>query len=144
MGTALTEAHLRELSRLTRNLSLCFDADAAGQEATIRGMELAIGQGFKIRIVTLPTGTDPADDPTDFESKLAAAEAYLSYRVRCRDRPAAAGPPARRSSASARSWRRFPSRRTARMPSALRPTGSGFPPSCRRASPRPRAPVAAR
>jgi DNA primase len=81
MGTALTEAHLRELSRLTRNLSLCFDADAAGQEATIRGMELAIGQGFKIRIVTLPEGTDPADDPTDFESKLASADAYLSYRV---------------------------------------------------------------
>ena len=81
MGTALTEAHLRELSRLTRNLSLCFDADAAGQDATIRGMELAIGQGFKIRIVTLPEGTDPADDPTDFESKLASADAYLSYRV---------------------------------------------------------------
>ena len=82
MGTALTEAHLRELQRLTRNLWLCFDADAAGQEATIRGMELAIGQGFKIRVVSLPPGTDPADDPTDFESRLDAAEAYLSYRVR--------------------------------------------------------------
>jgi DNA primase len=82
MGTALTEGHLRELQRLTRNLWLCFDADAAGQEATIRGMELAIGQAFKIRVVSLPPGTDPADDPTDFESRLEAAEAYLSYRVR--------------------------------------------------------------
>ena len=64
--------------RLTRNLWLCFDADAAGQEATIRGMELAIGQGFEIRVVTLRRGTDPADDPTDFEPKLAGRRsAYL-------------------------------------------------------------------
>lgn len=82
MGTALTEAHLRELQRLTRNLWLCFDADAAGQEATLRGMELALAQGFKIRIVTLPEGTDPADDPSGFEERLQTAEAYLSYRVR--------------------------------------------------------------
>src|SRR5581483_681525 len=45
MGTALTEAQLRELGRLTKRLFLCFDADAAGQEATLRGMELAVKQG---------------------------------------------------------------------------------------------------
>jgi DNA primase len=82
MGTALTEQHLRELSRLTRNLALCFDADAAGQEATLRGMELAAGQGFDIRVVTLAPGSDPADDPTSFEARLAGAEDYLPYRVR--------------------------------------------------------------
>jgi hypothetical protein len=38
MGTALTEHQLRELGRLTKRLYLCFDADAAGQEATLRGM----------------------------------------------------------------------------------------------------------
>ena len=37
MGTALTEQHLRELARLTKRLYLCFDADAAGEEATLRG-----------------------------------------------------------------------------------------------------------
>ena len=42
MGTALTERQLRELGRLTKRLFLCFDADAAGQEATLRGMELAV------------------------------------------------------------------------------------------------------
>src|SRR5579862_2851499 len=40
MGTALTEAQLRELGRLTKRLYLCFDADAAGADATLRGMEL--------------------------------------------------------------------------------------------------------
>ncbi|MGE5273950.1 MAG: DNA primase [Verrucomicrobiota bacterium] len=82
MGTALTEAQLRELSRLTRRVSLCFDADAAGQEATLRGMELAAAQGFDIRVVSLPAGTDPADDPGAFEERLAGAEDYLPYRVR--------------------------------------------------------------
>src|SRR5205807_6712488 len=38
MGTALTERQLRELGRLTKRLFLCFDSDAAGQEATLRGM----------------------------------------------------------------------------------------------------------
>ena len=41
MGTALTPAQLKELRRLTSRLFLCFDADAAGEEATLRGMEFA-------------------------------------------------------------------------------------------------------
>jgi DNA primase catalytic core len=81
MGTALTEQHLRELARLTKSLALCFDADAAGQDATVRGMELAARQGFDIRIVSLPPGTDPADDPEGFESRLATANGYLRHRV---------------------------------------------------------------
>jgi DNA primase len=82
MGTALTERHLRELGRLTKRLYLCFDADAAGQEATLRGMELAAGQGFDVKIVTLPRGQDPADAPDGFGDRLSAAESYLVYRVR--------------------------------------------------------------
>ena len=82
MGTALTEQHLRELARLTKRLYLCFDADAAGEEATLRGMERAYGQGFEIRVVVLPPGQDPADAPDGFEQRLGQAESYLHYRVR--------------------------------------------------------------
>ncbi len=82
MGTALTEPHVRELGRLTKRLYLCFDADAAGQDATLRGMELAVRQGFDVRVVTLPPGLDPADAPDGFEERLAGAESYLHYRVR--------------------------------------------------------------
>jgi DNA primase len=82
MGTALTERQLRELGRLARKLYLCFDADAAGQEATLRGMELAVAQGFDVEVVTLPPGQDPADDPHGFEERLSSAESYLVYRVR--------------------------------------------------------------
>ena len=82
MGTALTERQIRELGRLTRKIFLCFDADAAGQEATLRGMELAAAQGFEVKVVTLPRGQDPADAPDGFEDRLVGAESYLLYRVR--------------------------------------------------------------
>ena len=82
MGTALTERQLRELGRMTKKLFLCFDADAAGQDATLRGMELATAQGFDVKIVTLPRGQDPADAPDGFEDRLRTAESYLVYRVR--------------------------------------------------------------
>lgn len=82
MGTALTERQLRELRRLTHRLYLCFDGDAAGEAATLRGMELAVGQGFEVRVVALPPGRDPADEPEGFEERLRAAEPYVSYRVR--------------------------------------------------------------
>jgi DNA primase len=82
MGTALTEQQLRELGRLTRRLWLAFDGDAAGESATLRGMELAARQGFDVKVVPLPPGVDPADDPSGFEARLARAEPYLAYRVR--------------------------------------------------------------
>ncbi len=82
MGTALTERQLRELGRLTRKIYLCFDADAAGQDAALRGMELAAAQGFEVKVVTLPPGQDPADAPQGFEDRLAGAQSYLLYRVR--------------------------------------------------------------
>jgi len=82
MGTALTERQLRELGRMTKKLYLCFDADAAGQDATLRGMEHAAAQGFEVKIVTLPRGQDPADSPHGFAERLTSSESYLVYRVR--------------------------------------------------------------
>jgi DNA primase len=82
MGTALTEQQLKELVRLTQRLFLCFDSDAAGEEATLRGMELALQRGFDVKVVSLPKGKDPADDPAGFEARLADAEPYAVHRVR--------------------------------------------------------------
>jgi DNA primase len=91
MGTALTDRQLRELGRLTKKVFLCFDADAAGQEATLRGMELAVGQGFDVKVVTLPLGQDPADAPERFTEQLKNPKSYPYYRIeliieRSRDR----------------------------------------------------------
>ena len=82
MGTALTEAQLKEVGRLTRSVFLCFDADAAGEEATLRGMQLAASRGLEVWVVALDPGTDPADDPGAFAARLASAEKYPLYRVR--------------------------------------------------------------
>jgi DNA primase len=82
MGTALTERQLKELSRLTHKAWLCFDGDAAGEAATLRGMELAAAQGFDVRVVALPPGQDPADLADEFDERIARAESYLSHRIR--------------------------------------------------------------
>src|SRR2546421_229136 len=81
MGTALTERQLKELSRLTHKLYLCFDADAAGEAATLRGMDLAASKGFDVRVVALSPGADPADVAEGFEKRLGRAEGYVVYRV---------------------------------------------------------------
>jgi DNA primase len=82
MGTALTEAQLKELRRLSRRLMLCFDADAAGAEATLRGMDLAYREFDEVGVVPLPAGEDPASASGPFLERLAAAEPYPRYRVK--------------------------------------------------------------
>jgi DNA primase len=82
MGTALTEQQLKELGRLTKRLWLAFDGDAAGESATLRGMALAVEQGFDVKVVPLPPGIDPADEPSGFDTRLAGAVPYLLYRTR--------------------------------------------------------------
>src|SRR5581483_3728237 len=81
MGTALTEAQLRELGRLAKRLFLAFDGDEAGEAATLRGMELAVARGFEVNVVALPPGVDPADDPAGFEARLASAAPYAVHRT---------------------------------------------------------------
>jgi DNA primase len=82
MGTALTDPQLKELGRLTKRLWLAFDGDTAGETATLRGMALAVQQGFDVKVVPLSPGIDPADDPSGFDRRLAQAEPYLLYRTR--------------------------------------------------------------
>jgi DNA primase len=63
MGTALTEPQLRELRRLARNIMLLFDADTAGSEAALRGLELAASPEIdvRVRVALPPRGSDPAE-----------------------------------------------------------------------------------
>ena len=82
MGTALTEQQVKELSRLTETVYLCFDGDVAGEAATLRGMEIAAEAGLDVRIVALAEGRDPADVAPEFDTLATAAEPYAVYRVR--------------------------------------------------------------
>lgn len=58
-GTALTEYHLKALSRLTGDIRLCFDADKAGIAATERAIPVAAKVGVNLQIITIPSGKDP-------------------------------------------------------------------------------------
>lgn len=63
-GTAITEHHLRALSRFTQDVRLAFDADKAGVSATERAIALASNMGINLGIVTLPpeSGAKDADE----------------------------------------------------------------------------------
>lgn len=58
-GTALTEPHLKALSRLTGDIRLSFDADKAGIAATERAIPVAAKVGVSLSIITIPSGKDP-------------------------------------------------------------------------------------
>lgn len=58
-GTALTEQHLKALSRLTGDIRLSFDADKAGVAATERAIPIASKVGVSLSIIDIPSGKDP-------------------------------------------------------------------------------------
>ncbi|WGH75009.1 DNA primase [Tenacibaculum tangerinum] len=58
-GTALTPDQIRLINRLTQNITVLFDGDAAGIRASLRGIDLILEQGMNVRVVTFPEGEDP-------------------------------------------------------------------------------------
>lgn len=58
-GTALTPEQIRLVNRLTKNITILFDGDAAGVRAAFRGVDLILEQGMNVKIVTFPEGEDP-------------------------------------------------------------------------------------
>lgn len=58
-GTALTPEQIRLVNRLTKNITVLFDGDAAGLRASLRGIDLILEQGMNVKICTFPEGEDP-------------------------------------------------------------------------------------
>ena len=58
-GTALTQGQIRLIHRLTANVTVLYDGDAAGIKAALRGIDLLLEAGLNIKIVLLPEGEDP-------------------------------------------------------------------------------------
>ncbi|WP_431163178.1 DNA primase [Flagellimonas beolgyonensis] len=58
-GTALTPEQIRLINRLTRNITVLFDGDAAGLRASLRGIDLILEQGMNVKVCTFPEGEDP-------------------------------------------------------------------------------------
>lgn len=104
MGTALTEDHLRMLKRFSRRIVLALDADAAGEKATLRGLEIARqamdhseeivfnARGLirhearleaDVRVTTIPEGMDPDEvvlrDPEEWRAIINAAKPVVVH-----------------------------------------------------------------
>ncbi|WP_040281197.1 DNA primase [Psychroserpens damuponensis] len=58
-GTALTPEQIRLINRLTNNITVLFDGDAAGIRASIRGIDLILEQGMNVKVCSFPEGEDP-------------------------------------------------------------------------------------
>jgi DNA primase len=69
-GTALTSEQIRLIHRLTNNVTMLFDGDAAGIRASIRGIDLLLEQGLNVKVVLFPEG----EDPDSFSKKVSSTE----------------------------------------------------------------------
>ena len=58
-GTALTSDQIRLINRLTKNITVLFDGDAAGLRAAIRGIDLILEEGMNVKVCSFPDGEDP-------------------------------------------------------------------------------------
>lgn len=85
-GTALTEHHLRALSRLSSNIKLCFDGDKAGIAATERAIPIAQGVGVECTIITLPDESKDPDeliksDPSVWKQAIEKSEPVVDWII---------------------------------------------------------------
>jgi len=82
-GTALTIEQLRLMKRYTDNLVIAYDMDLAGEGATRRGIELALEEGFNIKVPRLPNDQDPADcikdDPNIWVQAIKNKKPIMDY-----------------------------------------------------------------
>lgn len=59
LGTALTENQAKLINRYTKNVILSYDADAAGQKAALRGIDVLRGENCKVKVLHVTDGKDP-------------------------------------------------------------------------------------
>ncbi|WP_445453858.1 DNA primase [Flavobacterium sp. 25HG05S-40] len=79
-GTALTPDQIRLINRLTKNITVLFDGDAAGLRASVRGIDLILEEGMNVKVCTFPDG----DDPDSFAKKNSYEDlvAYLENNAK--------------------------------------------------------------
>ncbi|NDV81691.1 DNA primase [Bacteroides sp. 51] len=78
-GTSLTPGQIRLIHRFTNNITVIYDGDMAGINASIRGIDMLLEEGMNIKVVLLPDGDDPDSfarkhNATDFQAYISAHE----------------------------------------------------------------------
>lgn len=80
-GTALTSDQIRLINRLTTNITVLFDGDAAGQRAAMRGIDLILEQGMNVKVCAFPDG----EDPDSFSRKHSKEEIIAFFSENAKD-----------------------------------------------------------
>ena len=86
-GTAFTEEHAKMLKRVSDQVALVYDDDAAGHAATVKSARLCLAAELPVRVVSLPGGDDPdsflrTHSAEAFRALLDDAESVMSFQVR--------------------------------------------------------------
>ena len=85
MGTSVTEKQVSSLKKLTKNIILALDADAAGEEAMLRGVDYENTIGAEVRVNVLPKDKDPddviKDNPETWQQLLSEALPVVDYTI---------------------------------------------------------------
>ena len=86
MGTALSVEQARTAARYANRVIFAYDADSAGQAATLRGIEIFETEGLNVRVITMPTGEDPDSiikkKGAEFFRKLSAkSRGIVNYKI---------------------------------------------------------------
>ena len=87
LGTALTVNQARLLKRYADKVIISYDADVAGQTATMRGLEILKDVGFDVRVLSIPQGKDPdeyvrSNGRDAFMKLINEAEGLVEYRIK--------------------------------------------------------------
>jgi DNA primase len=84
-GTALSRQHLAQIKRITEDIIFAFDADDAGISAAGRGIDLALTEGFEVRVANMPHGKDPADlinkDVKEWKKVILGAQHVIDFHL---------------------------------------------------------------
>ena len=87
LGTALTDSQGRILKKYTGEIIISYDADTAGQAATMRGLDILNDIGCNVRVLTVPDGKDPDEyvkknGPEGFGKLVDSSLSLVEYKIR--------------------------------------------------------------
>ncbi len=84
LGTAFTKEHCQKIKRYTKNIYFCYDSDSAGQNATIRALNIAKQQQLNAKVIFIPDGKDPDEfirnhTPQEFQKLIESAFSFIAF-----------------------------------------------------------------
>ena len=86
MGTSLTQKQAWQLAKLANEVYICYDGDSAGQDATLRGLDVLKNEGLEVFVMSIPNGKDPDEfvkehGVVEFEKLVEQAKPLTEYKL---------------------------------------------------------------